>query len=554
MPYIVGGAIRQPDDFYGRVRQVARFFEIVAGTQVQSASVLGLRRAGKTSFLRFVSDPDIMAAYLPDAERYVMTYIDVSASRTPADFYRRLYRNLAAQLYYPDHSLSQAPITVPSVVDAYECETLLYDFPDRRVVVLLDEFDQLRIGDFDQDFLTDLRALASVREYELAWITASYWDLFSLGTAIGLPPTSPFYNIFYPSPIYMAGLRLEEAHELVSHPAERAGYPLDADDVAYIHTIAGSLPFFLQATAAHWYKEQRRNRLPDSDTVTAELVKELSPYFSQWWRQFSDVARELLRRIAHQQSFDHASPYSVTEMTAMVRRLKSYGVIIEQDGSLVLNGILLDTWVRESADRSGYHYTAGLTNGRSGGSSLNQRTRPSRGHIEPSLHEQMYEEILQAMHNMGKQFERLTATYAQKGEEDLRDHFLLMLEPMFRGSATGETINKAGKTDILIRHEGTNVFIAECKFWKGAKVYQETIDQLLSYLSWRDAKAAVVIFVRNRDFSTVVQTVQQVTPQHPNYLAYVAQRDESWLSYHFHLNGDPNRLLHLAVLLFHIPG
>src|ERR1700738_805507 len=35
-----------------------------------------------------------------------------------------------------------------------------------------------------------------------------------------------------------------------------------------------------------------------------------------------------------------------------------------------------------------------------------------------------------------------------------------------------------GKTDILIRKDGKNVFIAECKFWKGEKAFLETIDQI----------------------------------------------------------------------------
>jgi hypothetical protein len=57
-----------------------------------------------------------------------------------------------------------------------------------------------------------------------------------------------------------------------------------------------------------------------------------------------------------------------------------------------------------------------------------------------------------------------------------------------------------GKTDILIRIDGKNIFIAECKFWTGPKGFTETIDQLLGYLSWRDTKAAIVMFNRKKGF------------------------------------------------------
>ena len=173
---------------------------------------------------------------------------------------------------------------------------------------------------------------------------------------------------------------------------------------------------------------------------------------------------------------------------------------------------------------------------------------------EPILDQSVYHDILQTIYDVGKVFERYPSTYSGKCEEDLRDHLLLYLEPRFEGSATGETFNKTGKTDILIRYEKSNVFIAECKFWQGSKNYLATITQLLGYLTWRDSKAAVVVFVSNKDFSSVIKAVEEATPTHPNYLGYVNKEDESWFNYRLHINEDPNREVKVAVLLFHIPS
>lgn len=131
---------------------------------------------------------------------------------------------------------------------------------------------------------------------------------------------------------------------------------------------------------------------------------------------------------------------------------------------------------------------------------------------------------------------------------------LLILEPNFEGAATGETFNKSGKTDILLRHEGKNVFIAELKYWHGKKGFLETISQLLGYLTWRDSKAAVVMFVRNKDFMAVLETAKDSISEHENYLGFVNEQEEGWYSYRFHLNGDKNREVKLAVMLFHIPA
>ena len=80
---------------------------------------------------------------------------------------------------------------------------------------------------------------------------------------------------------------------------------------------------------------------------------------------------------------------------------------------------------------------------------------------EPALDQVIYDEILQTIFDTGRVFERLPSTYAGKDEETLRDHLILNLESRFQISTTGETFNKSGKTDILMRYEGKNVFVAE---------------------------------------------------------------------------------------------
>lgn len=172
---------------------------------------------------------------------------------------------------------------------------------------------------------------------------------------------------------------------------------------------------------------------------------------------------------------------------------------------------------------------------------------------EPTLDDSIYQQILKIVHDVGKQFERLPSTYAGKEEEHLRDHMLLILEPNFEGSATGETFNKSGKTDILLRHEGKNVFIAELKFWRGKKVYLNTISQLLSYLTWRDSKSAVVVFVKNKEFSSILETVKEATLEHENCLGFVSEQEEGWFHYRFHINNDKNREVKMSVMLFHLP-
>lgn len=173
--------------------------------------------------------------------------------------------------------------------------------------------------------------------------------------------------------------------------------------------------------------------------------------------------------------------------------------------------------------------------------------------LEPTISQEDYNFILELIYEGGKVFERLPSTSSNKDEETLRDHLIFILTPHFEGSVTGETFNKSGKTDILLRHKNTNVFVAECKFWRGIKSYYAAIDQLLSYLTWRDSKTALILFVDNKEITPVLEQINNKTENHKNFIRKDKPTSESWLNYTFHLNDDKNRELKLAVLIFHIP-
>lgn len=173
---------------------------------------------------------------------------------------------------------------------------------------------------------------------------------------------------------------------------------------------------------------------------------------------------------------------------------------------------------------------------------------------ERALHPAMYEEILRVIHEAGRAFERLPSLYRDKDEEALRDYFLPYLESHFTfASATGETFNKTGKTDILVRYEGHNVFVAECKIWSGPQGHHDALGQLLSYVTWRDTKTALVYFVKNQRMTATIEGIQQSTPTHPHHVRFTGTKNETWCSYEFHPPDDPDRRIHVTILCFHTP-
>lgn len=173
---------------------------------------------------------------------------------------------------------------------------------------------------------------------------------------------------------------------------------------------------------------------------------------------------------------------------------------------------------------------------------------------EPEMAVEHYEHILSVISNMADVIERSPRAFREMGEEDLRWQFLVQLNAQYEGLATGETFNHHGKTDILVRWEGKNVFIAECKFWKGPKSLSEAVDQLLGYAGWRDTKTALLLFNRQRGFSSIVQRIPEVVRSHPAFKRDVSyEKSETGFRFILARPDDPDRELWLTVLSFDVP-
>lgn len=172
---------------------------------------------------------------------------------------------------------------------------------------------------------------------------------------------------------------------------------------------------------------------------------------------------------------------------------------------------------------------------------------------EPVLSEEEYTHILGVMRSMSLVIERNPAAFAQLDEEAIRTHFLLQLNGHYEGAAIGETFNASGKTDILIRVDDRNVFIAECKFWRGQKYFNEGIDQLLSYLAWRDSKCAVLVFNKTKDTSGVKQKMHELMQARPEYKKTVFHKPDADSRYIFIKESDPCKEIIVTTQLYDFP-
>ena len=165
----------------------------------------------------------------------------------------------------------------------------------------------------------------------------------------------------------------------------------------------------------------------------------------------------------------------------------------------------------------------------------------------------VYEHILGVIRHEGRTFETTPKTYAVHDEEELRDILVAHLNGHYQGGVTGETFRKKGKTDIRIEEENRAAFVAECKIWRGQEALLKACDQLISYLTWRDCKAAIIIFNKdNSKFTELLVKVPAMFLQHPHFIKDIGcQRDGEW-RFLFSSAEDEARRIYVHVFLFNV--
>lgn len=183
------------------------------------------------------------------------------------------------------------------------------------------------------------------------------------------------------------------------------------------------------------------------------------------------------------------------------------------------------------------------------------KVKPLRASVaaEPELLDEQYAHMLNVIRLEGMSFERSPATFQQFSEESLRDIILAHLNGHYEGAATGETFNKGGKTDIHIPVDGRSAFVAECKLWKGPKSLLSAIDQLQGYLTWRDCRAAVVVFNKQvAGFSRILQDIPLCLREHSDIIQLQHTELENEWQLVLRASEDAQRHIHVRVMVFNL--
>ncbi|WP_346961339.1 hypothetical protein [Clostridium sp.] len=146
--------------------------------------------------------------------------------------------------------------------------------------------------------------------------------------------------------------------------------------------------------------------------------------------------------------------------------------------------------------------------------------------------------------------EKAARTFCKLQEEELRDVILAALNTHYMGTATGETFNKRGKTDIHIPFENKSAYIGECKIWTGQGLFTEAINQLFSYMRWRDTKTSLIIFnKKNKDFAKIISTIDIIISGHELCINKMKMSNNEWQC-DFKKSSESTEIVKLNIVIY----
>jgi uncharacterized protein len=263
-PFTNRGAITNPDDFFGRTEQLT---EIITRLQrMQSSSVVGERRIGKSSLLYYLTQTGVEK--LAD-KNYRFLYVDMTNARffTANGFFRYVLKKLGVNDEVvkddnkPDRNL---------YVFTDELETLAND--GQRTVLCLDEFENAfaHPREFSEDFFDHMRSQLHLSKF--AFVTATKTKLRDLCSTEIL--TSDFYNIFTVIPL--GDFPEDEAHQFVATYHQRVSFT--DDELQFVLSYPDPHPLKLQIRC-DCVLRNRQKQLADWALIDA-INTETSEFFN----------------------------------------------------------------------------------------------------------------------------------------------------------------------------------------------------------------------------------------------------------------------------------
>jgi hypothetical protein len=300
-----------PERFYGRQRAIADVKNRIGAISAQCINIVGMRRHGKSSLLRYIRERTEVFCQLEQKPLIVTLDLQDKKFHTPEGILEGLRRGVT-------RLTGTEPWLRNANDDPFEVEDGLQALCNcgYRLIVMLDEFERIsaRLEQF-QDWGDDWRAKASAGL--LTMVIASIRPVSEIYETLGL--TSPFSNIF--STTILGALEEDACHQLVRDGFSQGSTGEALPEILqWIEDLAGGLPFYTQMAASLLWQYGDRTQ------AQSEFIFQTTDHFRNLWNNLTQPERQILKNVVNGVS-------GSLQSAAVVDLLKRHGVL-RSDGCL----------------------------------------------------------------------------------------------------------------------------------------------------------------------------------------------------------------------------
>ena len=358
-PFTFGNPIRDPERFIGREEEIRQITNRLLSSAKESTSIVGERRIGKTSLLKYLTNPDVAAAFGLNPEEYCLVYIDFQGLNdiTPQRFWQRVLQLMARTMGDGKRREAMQTMSRQEIIDLFDLEDLFDSIGSdgTHVVLLMDEFEYVTQNpNFDSDFFGGLRSLAI--HYNLSLVPATRRELVELCHSEEIKG-SPFFNIF--ATVVLKPFSREETDGLLDTYSRTSGIQFTDDEIRFIHETGGGYPFFVQMIGHYLAsgKESGLNGNPLLEYATCEFNQQADPHFAYIWSHASESEKVTLIAVLtlekeNLEAGGEGTSVTVDRVTEIYKRaprdivnLEKRGSLVKKDGGIGLFSTSYTTWI-----------------------------------------------------------------------------------------------------------------------------------------------------------------------------------------------------------------
>ena len=353
-PFTFGNPIKDPGRFYGRKAEIRQIVNRLLSSAHESTSIVGERRIGKTSLLKYLSNPEVTVALGLELEQFCLVYVDFQGLTdiTPTRFWKRVLGMMSQTICDENLKPALEKLIGQETFDLFDLEDLFQVAGNKGMttVLLMDEFEYVTQNpNFKSDFFGGLRSLAI--HHGVALIPATRRELVDLCHSDEIKG-SPFFNIFVN--VVLRPFSRIEVDELLDGYTRNG---LTSQEKDFVWNLGGGYPQFLQ-TAGYYLLDGKMQGLAGNELdkyVSENFDQQSDSHYSYLWSHCSESEKITLliiltlgwqelseERIPNLENLNRIRARNSQDLISLGKR----GLVDERDGVYSLFSASFARWIQ----------------------------------------------------------------------------------------------------------------------------------------------------------------------------------------------------------------